>query len=349
MKEKILYYIKKNGPSVPTEVNSFLKMNSIIISAVMSELIKEKFLLVSQKRIGSSPLYFIKGQEKQVRNRLRKELKINERKILEFFEKNKSCLKSNLSPQYRFMIDNLRDFIVPSSIKLNGEEKILYKLAEIKENKILNHNNSMNNIKTKKILEQKKPTITNQRNNSKFNFFNKPTKNYSPNFFKDDKETKKVNAVNKNIIYGKNSLKKQKTKITSSSKLIKNYNPHKYTKNLTIKREKIQNDKNNIKIIKFDNISNNFFLRNNFIVLNIKIIKKEKEANFIIKTNYHISQSYFVKYYKKNKLNENDVFKAFTQSYLIKLPCIILTKAKLSKKTEKLVEKLKGLIKIEKP
>jgi len=146
VKSEIVGLIRSLGPIVPAEISSKLKVNSVIVSALLSELIREKVIKYSHKKVGSSPLYYIAGQEDRVRKRLLPELKIPERKIVEFFEENKLALRDGLAPQQRFMVDELEDFITKITLTINGEEKIFYKNYSVSEQELLK---DMKNMKMK--------------------------------------------------------------------------------------------------------------------------------------------------------------------------------------------------------
>jgi len=153
VKSEIVGLIRSLGPIVPAEISSKLKVNSVIVSALLSELIREKVIKYSHKKVGSSPLYYIAGQEDRVRKRLLPELKIPERKIVEFFEENKLALRDGLAPQQRFMVDELEDFITKITLTINGEEKIFYKNYSVSEQELLKDMKNMKSLKKGKVKE----------------------------------------------------------------------------------------------------------------------------------------------------------------------------------------------------
>ncbi|MDD4352945.1 MAG: helix-turn-helix domain-containing protein [Candidatus Nanoarchaeia archaeon] len=137
MKQKILELIQKIGPIVPTDVSKEMGIDSYVVSALISEMIKDGLILYSHKKMTTSPLYYIKGQEDLVRKRLISILKIPEINILEYFKTNKLISRENLEPQQRYMVDELKDFIAPMILKINGEDKAFYKHYSISENEVI--------------------------------------------------------------------------------------------------------------------------------------------------------------------------------------------------------------------
>ena len=63
IKEKIISLLQIRGPSLPVHVSSEIKTSILFASAFLSELASEKRIKISNMRVGSSPLYFLPGQE----------------------------------------------------------------------------------------------------------------------------------------------------------------------------------------------------------------------------------------------------------------------------------------------
>ena len=76
MREKILDVVKSTGPVLPVEIVSKTGGDSLVANAYLSDLVDGGQLKKSEERIGSVNLYFLEGQEDQVKKRL-SELDIN--------------------------------------------------------------------------------------------------------------------------------------------------------------------------------------------------------------------------------------------------------------------------------
>ena len=63
MKDKIIEFIKENGPSLPVQVVSKIGGDSFIANAYLSEMVEKKNILQSEERVGSVPVYYLPGQE----------------------------------------------------------------------------------------------------------------------------------------------------------------------------------------------------------------------------------------------------------------------------------------------
>ena len=64
--EKILDVLKEKGPSLPINIAKSLEMNSLFISAFLSELSSQNKVKISHLKVGGSPLYFLEGQEEKL-------------------------------------------------------------------------------------------------------------------------------------------------------------------------------------------------------------------------------------------------------------------------------------------
>ena len=70
MKEKILEVVKLGGPVLPVEIVSKTGGDSLVANAYLSDLVDDGQLKKSDERVGAVNLYFIEGQEDQVKKRL---------------------------------------------------------------------------------------------------------------------------------------------------------------------------------------------------------------------------------------------------------------------------------------
>lgn len=132
IKQKILSFLKENGPSLPSSIASHIGMDMMFASAFLSELSSEKKIKISNMKVGSSPIYYleetIEGLEKfseYLKNKEKEAFnKLKEKEILE---------DSIQDPAIRIALRNLKDFAKPTE----KEGKLFWKYfkseKEIKE------------------------------------------------------------------------------------------------------------------------------------------------------------------------------------------------------------------------
>ncbi len=109
LKLQILDFIKRKGPSMPVEIAIGTGINSIIVSAILSDMVPRKQLLMSNKRIGSSHIYFMQDQRDRMRVKLFQLLEEGEKKFVEELEKRRVVLSSELPEEE---VGAYRDFLV---------------------------------------------------------------------------------------------------------------------------------------------------------------------------------------------------------------------------------------------
>ena len=66
VKSKIIHLLNEKGPSLPIHVSKAVNMSSMFSSAILSELVNEKRVKLSNLKVGSSPLYLIPGHEEKL-------------------------------------------------------------------------------------------------------------------------------------------------------------------------------------------------------------------------------------------------------------------------------------------
>ena len=95
----------------------------------------------------------------------------------------------------------------------------------------------------------------------------------------------------------------------------------------------------------FENVYS-FLEKNKVSVLNEEIIRKNKEINLTAKIHSSLGELiYLIKATDKKSLSEKDIIYAFNHGNLKKMPVILLSRGKLSRKAEKYInENLKGYL-----
>ena len=130
-KEKIISFLKNNGPSLPVRIAHAIEMDPIIATAIASELIASEQIKTSNMKVGSSFLYLLQGQEEQLEN-FTENLKSIERNILERLREEKILVDENEEPATRIVLRSIKDFAKP--FKFDG--KIMWKYAFIEDSEI---------------------------------------------------------------------------------------------------------------------------------------------------------------------------------------------------------------------
>jgi hypothetical protein len=112
IKEKIISFIKFGGPKLPVHIAKEIGLSILFSSAFLSELISEKKIKMSNMRVGSSPVYYIPGQEQKLES-WASHLKSKEREAFEILKTKKILIDSEQEPAIRVALRAIKDFAVP--------------------------------------------------------------------------------------------------------------------------------------------------------------------------------------------------------------------------------------------
>jgi hypothetical protein len=198
IRERIISWINSNGPSLPVQIAKATGMDILFSSAFLSELFNDKEIKMSYLRVGSSPLYFISGQESQL-ERYSQYLKSKEKEAYLILKEKNILRDSEQQPAIRVALREIKDFAIPfekneevfwryflieepQEIKITEEKIEEPKTEEIKFEKILEE----------KIPEAKKEVLPKEKVQKKPKEEKKPKKQANKNEKKDDNFFNKI-------------------------------------------------------------------------------------------------------------------------------------------------------------
>ncbi|MDI3473912.1 MAG: hypothetical protein PWR30_235 [Candidatus Woesearchaeota archaeon] len=124
-KDKIIEYIRKNGPSQPIKVAKELGVDSIIASALMANLASKKLLNISHMKVGGSPLYYLKGQERDLQ-KFSEKLPSMEKEAFELIKNRLVIRDDELEPSMRVAMSHIPDFAKPITVMLKDSQEIKF-------------------------------------------------------------------------------------------------------------------------------------------------------------------------------------------------------------------------------
>lgn len=308
LKSKILSFIQRNGPSIPVHISKEIRENMIFTGAVLSELISNKKLLVSAAKIGSSPVYYIQGQEYKLSQVLHPHMKDVYKRVHDLL-KEKIILRDNeLEPWQRVALRELKDFAIMLMLSNDGEIFWKWHLTSDEAAELL--------IKKQLgFIQEEKPE---QLKEKTLETFEKKTPE-SPNMNPTEKDVEKIEeAVEK--ITGIKPLPKE----------------HKYsTKRVLEKRPKEEKPKEEQQILTKEldlGELSNFFKTKKITISSQKQIGK-KEINFTGEVSSNLGlMKIFVKFKDKKKISDSDFITAHNEAGRMTL--YFISSGELTKKAE---------------
>lgn len=131
-REKLLSFVRIKGPVLPVDVSKFLNTNTIFAGAILSELVSNKYLLVSNTKKGGSPFYYIKGQEHRLQ-----EISINlsgkEKEAYDLIKDKKVIRDKDALPWQRVALRTIKDFAVPIEVQFEDNTELFWKWHMLSE------------------------------------------------------------------------------------------------------------------------------------------------------------------------------------------------------------------------
>ena len=331
---KIINLIKIRGPILPIHASKETNLSLLLTGAILSSLISDKTLKISNLKVGGSPVYFLPGQENMLEN-FTKFLNNKEREAF-LLLKDKKILKDNeLSSDIRVAIRCIKDFA--SSFQVNSQPNILYwKLYNLTDEEIGKELEKL--IK----VEEKKPEIAEKHELKEIKSEQNLEKVSQEKHWLPKEETKeKIEVKNEEIKLEVKPEEKIQEEKHEEKKIIeekiKKLEPI-FTDAKKPKRERAGPEKF-LEEVKFS-------LKNKDIeILNIeKYSKKEVLARIMLPS----KKACFLLALDKKRVDEKDMAKAYKKSQQLGIPYMILTKGEASKKIKESIEAFKSLEKIDK-
>jgi len=134
-KERILSSMKIRGPSLPVQVSKDIEMAPLFASAFLSELKAEGKLKISDMKVGSSPLYYLAGQEVMLEN-FSKYLNNREKEAYDLLREKKILDDEEQEPVVRVALRAIKDFALPVRARVSGEVKTFWKYFSVEDSEV---------------------------------------------------------------------------------------------------------------------------------------------------------------------------------------------------------------------
>ncbi len=257
-KDNLLRFVREKKYVIPSDVATSFETSSMIASAALSELAKDKLVAITYLKLSSTPYYYDPKQKESLCELGEKHFSKYEKDVFEKIKNQQVINDNSLSIQERLAIDRIKDFAIPLEIEFN--ERVLkfwiWYLRDIQDIRkqileALNPKNSkpQSSPKSEDVKRTVEETVapkkeTSQNENSKQYINNQNVNKKDENQF-SNYETKafsgenKEYEENKNELFIENYFKNNYLKIESKNK---QDNTIKYSTSLTVNKMKIHFD-----------------------------------------------------------------------------------------------------------
>ena len=326
-REQAIEYIKTNGPALPVQIGKKLDTSILFASAILSELVSRKLLLISSKNVGGSPLYFLQGQEEKVCSKLHGSLKAQEKDLVKEVQEKKVLHHNHLEPWQRISVEQLKDFFVPLDVTLENQQYRFWKYKPYKDQELREAIQSF-------FENHKEPEKTTKE---------EPME--QTNLLQDYPAQKEEKVETLSEKRGDTSLKeeldieqlKADLMMEMKKELLKNMQTQKKV------QQQIQEKPKKKLEGKLYEQTCLFFKKHEIEILGEEELRKG-ELDFTIKIPSNIGHlTFYAKIKDKKVINEGDISAAFSDGQLKQLPVLFISPGKLTKKAEELLQtKLKN-------
>ena len=125
-REQILSFLNTNGPSVPTQVKNHIRRDTLMASAMLSELSSTGKILISSVKVGSSPLYYL-PQHKDHLQKFSSYLHEKEQRVYGELKEKKIVRHNSSDPLTQECLRSMKDFAIPLTVTYAGNQELFWK------------------------------------------------------------------------------------------------------------------------------------------------------------------------------------------------------------------------------
>jgi len=314
--EEILKLLKQKGPLVPNEIKKILGGDTILFGAMLSELSSRGFIKISNLKMGSSPFYYLPGQETML-EKLTQYLNPKDQKTVAFLKEHKVVQDKRLELFQRVSLRQIKDFALPLNYQTKQGVVLFWRYYLISETKALQIITDALHPKPKEapqveVVQEKKA----QKEIPKQEVHNEP------------EQVKKVEE-SKAVIKKAHQVVKART---TKPSLQKKQDTDSSQQHLVIKPE--------LERTAFYERIITYFKDSEISLLTEEQISKDREYDFVIQVPSGVgSLKMLCRARNKKKLNEGDVAPALLRAKTKDLPCLFLTTGVFTKKSLELIHK----------
>lgn len=337
-RDEIIAFIRRNGPALPVQVAKVLNTNSLMASALLSELKSNGDIKLSAVKVGGSPLYYIEGQESQLMKYSDK-LHEKEQEAYNSLRKELILRDKDQPPHIRVALRAIKDFSKQIVVRTQNGEEVFWKWfmlsnedAEKKVKEILLGKSSEEQANKEKDVSysqtQDHSQGREQPQQSEASQTKKPPEN---------EQKQRIEPLSPP------SQQEQTKDDTESEPEAKEIEPKKHQeeqKSESVEKENVEENKSQPERTddEFLNKLNRFFSRKEIDVHKTTVIRKNTEAEFFLAIPSSVGKlTYYCKAKNKKRINDSDLAAAYVQGEVNKLPVLFLITGDLTKKAKQML------------
>ncbi len=292
-RDQILSTLRMRGPSLPVQIVKAVGGNTILVGAVLSELSQAKKVKISKAKIGSSPVYFLPGQEARIGPLLYSHLHDKEKEAFDALKQRSILRDHDLTPVMRVALREIKDFSVPMEVTLNNNRETFWKwhlVSDENATDLIKKHLGLDKPKEKPEVVEEKPIVKEEK------------------IEKPKPEVKKIKPeIKETPIVTEEKIEKPKPVVKETKPKVKKPKPIKEKQKTIPDKEKVEVAKPKETKPFIDTTSEDrlitkvkrYFNDNNIKIKEINVMRKNSEIDFIIELPSNVGMLTY--YCKKEK------------------------------------------------
>lgn len=326
--DDLLALVKRKGPVIPSNVAKEMGQNLIFTSAMLSELAARKLVRISAMKIGGgSPLYYTPEQEKDLVKFIN-HLDPKDQSAVNELQQKEVLRDSDCSPLLRVSLRAVKDFAVPLEVTLGGNTEIFWKWFLTQDDRASDLIHKMLGASTKQPEPVPEPDP-------------EPTPEPRPEPDPKPEPTPEPQPQPTPEPEPSPEPEPQPEPLEKEERPKK----EKVEKQETIRKKPKSKNEDGQERSEFHQKVHEYFEEKEITVYESKIIRKGREYEFLVDVPSAVGSVSFLCVAKNKKtISDGDLATLYLSAQSRKLPLLVLTEGKLSKKAEGMLSnELKGL------
>ena len=125
-KDKIVSLLRSKGPLVPNDIKKVLGGDTTILGAILSELANRGIVKISNLKKGSSPFYYLEGQEEQL-EKFTEYLNPKDQQTQQLLKEKGILRDHSLELFHRVSIRQIKDFAKSFTMQTHQGEVVFWR------------------------------------------------------------------------------------------------------------------------------------------------------------------------------------------------------------------------------
>ena len=318
VKEKALQIVRTRGPILPVQITKELGVNVMMAGALLSELVDNKVLKISNTKIGGSPVYYVTGQEPKLQS-LRDKLNDKQQIAFDMLNRDKILRESLQEPVIRQSLRDIKDFAIPLQVTSGTINEIFWKWYLTTD------------AEAEVIIGAQLEEISKQQTKAQ-----EKVKDELAKLEEDLKKLEQAKPIEQKV---KEQIIRETPKPVEAKKprVVKEKKVEPVQQIIT---QPIQEPVNEIdETDAFMKIALTFFKHNNIEAENIKQVRRDMDFECVVKIPSVVgTMTHFCKAKNKQKISDSDLSLLYVQAQMKKMPVLLLTTGELTKKAQDLLK-----------